>query len=1208
MASIILSSIGASAFGSIGGFVGSLVGSSIDGYLSSELGGRVRAVSKLGTLSVQSSIDGAPLPIIYGRAKISGQIIWASKFKETNIKRKIGGKSGQKITENKYFISFAIALCEGEISGLGKVWVNGDEFDLNNTEYRLYRGTPFQDKDPLIEAIEGIKNTPRYNDIAYIVFEDFDLDNYGDRIPQFAFEVFCPPKSSQNRLEDLIKGVCLIPGAGEFAYATTSIRHLVEPGHDDGVNNNQSGNKTDFLVALDNLERDLPQVKNISLVVAWFGTDLNAENCEIKPKIDRKDKVTSPYQWAVAGLGRESADIISNYNGNVAYGGTPCDTSVLEAIKEIKSRGLKITFNPFIMMDCAGYPWRGRISVGGDNTSAARSKINEFYNGKTWSYRNFILHYANLCAAAGGVDTFLLGSEMVGLSHIRDAQDKFSFVENLIALASEVRAILPNAKISYGADWTEYGAYYADNNTYFPLDSLWANDNIDFIGIDYYAPISDRHASDASYSIADFQNHIEGGEAYDYYYQNLDDRNNKIQTPIIDTIYHEEWTYRQKDLRGFWSNPHYERVLGVKKPNPTPWIAQSKPIKLLELGYAAIDRAGNQPSAFPDAKSIENSIPYFSTGTRDDMEQRNCLSAFLSYWSGNKNPQSNHYAGKMIDMDGVYIWAWDARPYPAFPALSDIWADSDNMPKGHWLMGRMGQGNLAEIIKDIALRAGIENINTSGVLGIIDGFIIENPQDARTSLENLIYAFGIEVNQSGDIIFFKTRQRNEELKIISPDDLILDDAQNTVQKSKEFADKISRFQFSCYASDVDYDIISHEVVGDAALGKRGQFSLPIIAGREVRDEIARYLLALTQNGVETAQIRVGIDAALMLEIGDNISLDGEIWRVERIENDVFTTLYLSKAFCDGIAPNKGELLNKSVPTTIYSRLFGVILSLPYPFIAANDCNAKVFVAQSPFFGAVELKFNGLSLVTLNKSANYGYLNGNLAQSKISQKLNCEIQIYMAIGELPNSGYLAFIENDIVKDIIYFANAALISSKTYKLTGVVRGLSGVAEAPEIADGTFALLLDDAGIEVHLDGQYLGIDMDYQFTTSGFADETGYIKNYIFENSGQKQFAPCHLSAMRKSDGVHIGFIRRAAGNGDGWEATEVPANINEKYIIEILSGNVTISNMVVNTNEFIYTNAMELNDFGQTMPNINFRVAQIDDKNIIGNYASAIIAL
>ncbi|MEZ5799231.1 MAG: glycoside hydrolase TIM-barrel-like domain-containing protein [Nitratireductor sp.] len=36
-----------------------------------------------------------------------------------------------------------------------------------------------------------------------------------------------------------------------------------------------------------------------------------------------------------------------------------------------------------------------------------------------------ILHYARLCEAAGGVDAFLLGSELRGLTTIRDENGTF---------------------------------------------------------------------------------------------------------------------------------------------------------------------------------------------------------------------------------------------------------------------------------------------------------------------------------------------------------------------------------------------------------------------------------------------------------------------------------------------------------------------------------------------------------------------------------------------------------------------------------------------------------------------------------------------------------------------------------------------------------------------------------------------------------------
>ena len=39
-----------------------------------------------------------------------------------------------------------------------------------------------------------------------------------------------------------------------------------------------------------------------------------------------------------------------------------------------------------------------------------------YYGPDEWSYRRFILHYAHLCALAGGVGAFCIGSEMRGLT------------------------------------------------------------------------------------------------------------------------------------------------------------------------------------------------------------------------------------------------------------------------------------------------------------------------------------------------------------------------------------------------------------------------------------------------------------------------------------------------------------------------------------------------------------------------------------------------------------------------------------------------------------------------------------------------------------------------------------------------------------------------------------------------------------------------
>ena len=54
--------------------------------------------------------------------------------------------------------------------------------------------------------------------------------------------------------------------------------------------------------------------------------------------------------------------------------------------------------------------------------------------------------------------------------------------------------ILPDSKIGYAADWTEYFGYHPQDGSgdvFFHLDPLWADDNIDFVGIDNYMPLCD---------------------------------------------------------------------------------------------------------------------------------------------------------------------------------------------------------------------------------------------------------------------------------------------------------------------------------------------------------------------------------------------------------------------------------------------------------------------------------------------------------------------------------------------------------------------------------------------------------------------------------------------------------------------------------------------------------------------------------------------
>ncbi len=368
----------------IGSQVGALAGSYVDQALFGT-SGQARSVSgpRLTDLTVTASTEGAPIARLYGRARLGGQVIWAREIEEEAVTQTAGGSSkggggsggGTTRTDYRYFGSFAVALCEGAITSLQRVWANGEELDLSLYDYRVHHGGEDQQADSLIVASLGAENAPAYRGVAYIVFERMALAKFGNRLPQLSFEVL----RSVDSFEGAIRGVVMIPGSGEFAYAPTPVDRRTGSSATTPENTHTLRGGTDWDVAVDQLDETLPNARSTSLVVSWFGNDLRAGHCLIRPCVDRAQKATSPLQWSVAGLTRANATVVSERDGKPAYGGTPSDQSVIAAIGDLKSRGHKVVLTPFILMDIADgnalpdpysgqsgqpvYPWRGRITV-----------------------------------------------------------------------------------------------------------------------------------------------------------------------------------------------------------------------------------------------------------------------------------------------------------------------------------------------------------------------------------------------------------------------------------------------------------------------------------------------------------------------------------------------------------------------------------------------------------------------------------------------------------------------------------------------------------------------------------------------------------------------------------------------------------------------------------------------------------------------------
>jgi len=157
MATILLQAAGAylgGFLGSTGAAIGTAVGA-IAGYtLDRALINSTRRIEgpRLASAPPFTAEDGAPLPRLYGTARLGGTLIWATRFEEASTTTRQGFKGGPRLTEYAYYVSAAFALCEGEIAGVRRIWADGRELDRTLFEIRVHRGTEDQDPDPLIAA------------------------------------------------------------------------------------------------------------------------------------------------------------------------------------------------------------------------------------------------------------------------------------------------------------------------------------------------------------------------------------------------------------------------------------------------------------------------------------------------------------------------------------------------------------------------------------------------------------------------------------------------------------------------------------------------------------------------------------------------------------------------------------------------------------------------------------------------------------------------------------------------------------------------------------------------------------------------------------------------------------------------------------------------------------------------------------------------
>jgi hypothetical protein len=236
MATLVLTTVGTIFGGPVGAAIGAVVGQAIDQRIFAP---KARHGPRLGDLSVQTSSYGSQLPKLFGTMRVAGTVIWATDLVETRTKSG-GGKGQPKTIGYSYAANFAVALSSRRVTAVRRIWADGKllrgaggDFKTGIAHFRLHGGGEDQDVDPLIAAAEGVGLSPAYRGLAYAVFEDLQLEDYGNRIPSLSFEIEADsaPRSIGGIASELSGGAIADGGTPPVTgYAATgdSIRSAVE--------------------------------------------------------------------------------------------------------------------------------------------------------------------------------------------------------------------------------------------------------------------------------------------------------------------------------------------------------------------------------------------------------------------------------------------------------------------------------------------------------------------------------------------------------------------------------------------------------------------------------------------------------------------------------------------------------------------------------------------------------------------------------------------------------------------------------------------------------------------------------------------------------------------------------------------------------------------------------------------------------------------
>ncbi len=822
------------------------IGGSLDAYSTAEHTIQHRESGRLANDRITTSIEGNPIPKGYGRFRVGGSVFWATRFNQVVSSSSDKVKSGKFSTRTinnqtlTYTASFALALCEGEIAGIGRIWIDGKTINLADPSLtpQIYRGTENQEPDDTMRKAENVgygtpeevQNVPAYRGLAYLVFKDFPISAYGNRIPSLEVEVFRTVQD-ETYANNLIEGVSLGPGNSEFGYDPDIIRRREIINGQASItreNRNTLHAASDWQIALETLEHSAPNCKVVSLKVPWY--NMTTDNAPIiQPQVDSGSKDSlrfaneqeTPTQWAIEGIPRAPIDwpqVFYDYLGN--------DGNYRESrryvVKDSGSQGPDEGFGP------TG-PSGGDIETRYyEDTPERRAAWVASAQGKAdflyWRERQPL--WTNAQLRDHSAFTISANATPSDASVIRAIQDlkargyQVIFIPVMIGDQNLARG-RPHISTWWGTytpnDFSTANGVPFNNNTDSKLGE-WSYSRFIYHyarlcqiagGVGYFClgignPSMMTNSSDmrsmtnTAYTVLRAINsttkygYISGWEHYQYpdLWQDADFIGIDYNIPISDWrdgIYHQDYLdgansiydidYLKSNVLGGEEYEWYYASEDDREHQRRTDLTTRRGYKDV-FGWRGQHSLSAKVILFASCPSVNKGSNYrsdrlrHSAGTRDDDIQVQFIRAITEFWREFWIQEGIHPDNSPIEH--IVFGEWDTRPWPAYPLNEDVWPDASTYPTGIAMNGKIDTIYLPELLHEIAKDFGITGrvkTDFSRAYGACDGFTIPGPVSYRAAVSSLLSIFQCDIIESGDTLKAVSQQEVQSLATVGLDDI-----------------------------------------------------------------------------------------------------------------------------------------------------------------------------------------------------------------------------------------------------------------------------------------------------------------------------------------------------------------------------------------------------------------------------------------------------